>query len=91
MSAIQGLIMEGFTIPEIAKELNASPERMANEYKPIKKDFKYLDFKQTPDKEDERLSADSFSFDGVYTWDNLCQNEIDAYYEYEQKNHAFYV
>ena len=91
MSVIQGLLMDGFTIPELAREFDASPERMAREYKPIKKNFKYIDYEQTPKNAVDTPGNVSIAFDGVYKWDNLCQNEIDAYYEYEQKNHAYYV
>ena len=41
MSVIQGLLMEGYTLPEIAKELDMRPERLAFEFKPVKKHFKY--------------------------------------------------
>ena len=41
MSVIQGLLMEGYTLPQIAKELNMRPERLAREYRPVKKKFKY--------------------------------------------------
>tara|TARA_B100000424_G_scaffold52771_1_gene37783 strand:- start:3899 stop:4213 length:315 start_codon:yes stop_codon:yes gene_type:complete len=90
MSVIQGLLMEGFTLPEIAKELNIRPERLAREYKPIKKKYKYFD-NITPKKVDEGLGACSFTFDGVYTWDRLSQSEIEAYNDYNKKNHAYYV
>ena len=41
MSVIQGLLMEGYTLPEIAKELDMRPERLAFEFKPVKKNYKY--------------------------------------------------
>lgn len=90
LSVIQGLLMEGFTLPEIARELNMRPERLAHEYKPVKKNYKYFDNNQTPKKEGEFMSADSFSFDGVYTWERLNQNEIKAYYNYNEKHKAYY-
>ena len=90
LSVIQGLLMEGFTLPEIAKELNMRPERLAHEYKPVKKRFKYFDDIRTPDKTFEQMSACSFVFDGVYTWETLTQSEIDAYNNYNKKNKAYY-
>ena len=90
MSVIQGLLMEGFTLPEIAKELNMTPNRLAFEYTPVKKNYKYFD-DITPKKVDEGLGACSFTFDGVYTWDRLSQSEIEAYNNYNKKNHAYYV
>ena len=91
MSVIQGLLMEGYTLPQIAKELNMRPERLAFEYRPVKKHFKYFDYVQAPDKVDVFKGYCSFTFDGVYTWDKLSKSEIEAYYNYEQKNHAYYV
>ena len=91
MTVIQGLLMEGYTIPVIAKELGMRPERLAFEFKPVKKNFKYIDYIQTPDKVDVQTGYCSFTFDGVYTWDRLSQSEIEAYNNYNKKNHAYYV
>ena len=82
MSVIQGLLMEGYTLPQIAKELDMRPERLAFEYRPVKKQFKYFDYVQAPDKVNV--------YEG-YTWDKLSKSEIEAYYNYQQKNHAYYV
>ena len=90
MSVIQGLLMEGYTLPEIAKELNMRPERLAFEYRPVKKHYKYFDYIKAPDKVDDRGRASSFTFDGVYTWDRLSKLEIKAYNNYNQKNKAYY-
>jgi len=90
MSVIQGLLMEGYTLPEIAKELDMRPERLAFEYRPVKKHYKYFDYVQAPDKVDEGVSACSFTFDGVYTWDRLSKSEIEAYNNYNQKHKAYY-
>ena len=90
MSVIQGLLMEGYTLPEIAKELNMRPERLAHVYTPVKKNFKYFDYVQTPDKVCVQMSACTFIFDGVYTWDRLSESEIKAYNNYNQKNKAYY-
>lgn len=90
MSVIQGLLMEGYTLPEIAKELDMNPERLARIYIPIKKNFKYIDYIQAPDKVDDRVSTRSFTFDGVYTWDRLSKSEIEAYNKYNQKHKAYY-
>ena len=91
MSVIQGLLMEGYTLPQIAKELDMRPERLAFEYRPVKKHFKYFDYVQAPDKVNVYEGYCSFTFDGVYTWDKLSKSEIEAYYNYQQKNHAYYV
>lgn len=91
MSVIQGLLMEGYTLPQIAKELDMRPERLAFEYRPVKKQFKYFDYVQAPDKVNVYEGYCSFTFDGVYTWDKLSKSEIEAYYNYQQKNHAYYV
>ena len=42
MSVIQDLLMEGYTLPQIAKELNMRPERLAREYRPVKKNLSIL-------------------------------------------------
>ena len=91
MSVIHGLLMEGYTLPQIAKELDMRPERLAFEYRPVKKQFKYFDYVQAPDKVNVYEGYCSFTFDGVYTWDKLSKSEIEAYYNYQQKNHAYYV
>ena len=91
MSVIQGLLMEGYTLPQIAKELDMRPERLAFEYRPVKKQFKYFNYVQAPDKVNVYEGYCSFTFDGVYTWDKLSKSEIEAYYNYQQKNHAYYV
>ena len=90
MSVIQGLLMEGYTLPEIAKELDIRPERLAFEYRPVKKNFKYFDYVQAPDKVDVHLGHCSFTFDGVYTWDRLSESEIEAYNNYDEKHKAYY-
>jgi len=90
MSVIQGLLMEGYTLPEIAKELDMRPERLAFEFKPVKKNFKYFDYVQAPDKVGVPMSASTFTFDGVYTWDRLSKSEIEAYNNYNQKHKAYY-
>jgi len=90
MSVIQGLLMEGYTLPEIAKELDMRPERLAFEYRPVKKNFKYFDYVQAPDKVDVHLGYCSFTFDGVYTWDRLSESEIEAYNNYDEKHKAYY-
>ncbi len=90
MSVIQGLLMEGYTLPEIAKELNMSPERLAFEFRPVKKNFKYFDYVQAPDRVDVYKGYCSFTFDGVYTWDRLSRSEIEAYNNYNEKHKAYY-
>ena len=90
MSVIQGLLMEGYTLPEIAKELDMRPERLAFEYRPVKKNYKYFDYIQAPDKVDDRGRASSFTFDGIYTWDRLSKSEIEAYNNYNKKHKAYY-
>ncbi len=90
MSVIQGLLMEGYTLPQIAKELNMRPERLAFEYRPVKKNYKYFDYVQAPNKVDVQTGFCSFTFDGVYTWDKLTQSEIEAYNNYNEKHKAYY-
>ena len=90
ISVIQDLLMEGYTLPEIAKKVNIDYQCLVSKYKPIKKNFKYFENIQTPDEVDDGVSACSFTFDGVYTWDRLSESEIKAYNNYNQKHKAYY-
>jgi hypothetical protein len=86
---IQNLLMSGVSMPEIAKRYKISYISLVQAYKIQKKDFKYIDFVQ-PKKEVEDIKNVSFTFDKLYTEESLNENELLAYYKYEQKNKAYY-
>ena len=81
--------MNGLTMPEIAKKYNIKYISLVQAFKIQKKEFKYIDFKQ-PKKEVEDIKDVSFTSERLYTEDSLNDNEILAYYKYEQKNKAYY-
>ena len=81
--------MNGLTMPEIAKKYNIKYISLVQAFKIQKKEFKYIDFKQ-PNKEVEDIKDVSFTSERLYTEDSLNDNEILAYYKYEQKNKAYY-
>ena len=81
--------MNGLTMPEIAKKYNIKYISLIQAFKIQKKEFKYIDFKQ-PNKEVEDIKEVSFTSERLYTKDSLNDNEILAYYKYEQKNKAYY-
>ena len=81
--------MNGLTMPEIAKKYNIKYISLIQAFKIQKKEFKYIDFKQ-PNKEVEDIKDVSFTSERLYTEDSLNDNELLAYYKYEQKNKAYY-
>ena len=81
--------MNGLTMPEIAKKYNIKYISLVQAFKIQKKEFKYIDFKQ-PNKEVEDIKDVSFTSERLYTEDSLNENELLAYYKYEQKNKAYY-
>lgn len=81
--------MNGLTMPEIAKKYNIKYISLVQAFKIQKKEFKYIDFKQ-PNKEVEDIKDVSFTSERLYTEDSLNDNELLAYYKYEQKNKAYY-
>ena len=81
--------MNGLTMPEIAKKYKIKYIALIQAFKIQKKEFKYIDFKQ-PNKEVEDIKDVSFTSERLYTEDSLNENELLAYYKYEQKNHAYY-
>ena len=87
---IQNMLMNGYTLPEIAKKYKITYLSLIQAYKIQKKDYKYIDFKQ-PKKEVKGIKNVSFTFDKSYTEESLNENELLAYYNYEQKNKAYYV
>lgn len=76
-------------MPEIAKKYKANYISLLQAYKVQKKDFKYIDFVQ-PKKEVEDIKKVSFTFDKLYNEEALNENELLAYYKYEQKHKAYY-
>jgi len=86
---IQTMLMNGLTMPEIAKKYNIKYISLVQAFKIQKKEFKYIDFKQ-PNKEVEDIKDVSFTSERLYTEDSLNDNELLAYYKYEQKNKAYY-
>jgi len=91
MSVIQELLIKGSTLPQIAKNHNIRPERLSRLYKPVKKNFKYINLKaKVKANESENMSTNIAPFDRIYTWDRLSKSEIEAYNNYNQKHKAYY-
>lgn len=88
-SDIQNLLMSGVSMPEIAKRYKISYISLVQAYKIQKKDFKYIDYIQ-PKEKVEDIKNVSFTFDKLYTEESLNEDELLAYYKYEQKNKAYY-
>jgi len=86
---IQELLMEGKSLPEVAEELNQTYSRIVFHYKPIKKNFKYLDFVQKETRV-EAVNAASFSFNKEYTLESLTNEDLKAHRNYELKHKAYY-
>ena len=86
---IQNMLMNGLTMPEIAKKYNITYIALVQAFKIQKKDFKYIDYIQ-PKEEVKDIKKVSFAFDKLYTEESLNENEVLAYYKYEQKNKAYY-
>jgi len=86
---IQNMLMNGYTMPEIAKKYKIGYISLVQAYKIQKKNYKYIDFIQ-PKEEVKDIKNVSFTFDKLYTEESLNENELLAYYKYEQKNKAYY-
>lgn len=86
---IQNMLMNGQTMPEIAKKYNITYIALIQAYKIQKKDFKYVEYYQ-PRKKVEDIKKVSSVFDKLYTEESLNENELLAYYKYQQKNKAYY-
>ena len=86
---IQNMLMNGYTMPEIAKKYKIEYISLVQAYKVQKKNYKYVDFIQ-PKKEVKDIKKVSFTFDKLYNEEALNQNELLAYYKYEQKHKAYY-
>ena len=86
---IQNMLMNGYTMPEIAKKYKIEYISLVQAYKVQKKNYKYVDFIQ-PKEEVKDIKNVSFTFDKLYTEESLNEEELLAYYKYEQKNKAYY-
>jgi len=86
---IQNMLMNGYTMPEIAKKYKIGYISLVQAYKIQKKNYKYIDFIQPKEKVKDIKNV-SFTFDKLYTEESLNENELLAYYKYEQKNKAYY-
>ena len=86
---IQNMLMNGYTMPEIAKKYKIEYISLVQAYKIQKKNYKYVDFIQ-PKEEVKDIKNVSFTFDKLYTEESLNEDELLAYYKYEQKNKAYY-
>jgi hypothetical protein len=86
---IQNMLTNGMTMPEIAKKYKITYISLVQAYRIQKKDFKYIDYKQ-PKKEVEDIKIVSSSFDRLYSEESLNENELLAFYKYEQKNKAYF-
>jgi len=89
-TVIQNMLMDGLSLPEIAKKYNIDYGSLVVFFKIEKKNYKYFDYKQKEQtKKLEAVHAASFVFDRVYTLDTLNNNEMEAYLQYNNK-HKFY-
>jgi len=86
---IQNMLMNGLTMPEIAKKYKITYISLVQAFKIQKKDFKYIDYIQ-PKEEVEDIKIVSSSFDRLYSEESLNENELLAFYKYEQKNKAYF-
>lgn len=86
---IQNMLMNGYTMPEIAKKYKIGYISLVQAYKIQKKNYKYIDFIQPKEKVKDIKNV-SFTFDKLYTEESLNEEELLAYYKYEQKNKAYY-
>jgi len=86
---IQTMLMNGLTMPEIAKKYKIKYIALIQAFKIQKKEFKYIDFKQ-PNKEVEDIKDVSFTSERLYNENTLNKSELIAYYKYKQKNKAYY-
>jgi len=86
---IQNMLMNGYTMPEIAKKYKIEYISLVQAYKVQKKNYKYVDFIQ-PKEEVKDIKNVSFTFDKLYTEESLNEEELLAYYKYEAKNKAYY-
>jgi len=86
---VQNMLMNGYTMPEIAKKYNITYISLVQAFKIQKKDFKYIDYIQ-PKEEVKDIKNVSFTFDKLYTEESLNEDELLAYYKYESKNKAYY-
>jgi len=86
---IQNMLMNGYTMPEIAKKYKIEYISLVQAYKVQKKNYKYVDFIQPKEKVKDIKNV-SFTFDKLYTEESLNEEELLAYYKYEQKNKAYY-
>jgi len=86
---IQNMLMNGYTMPEIAKKYKIEYISLVQAYKVQKKNYKYVDFIQ-PKKEVKDIKNVSFTFDKLYTEESLNEEELIAYYKYESKHKAYY-
>ena len=86
---IQNMLMNGQTMPEIAKKYKITYISLVQAFKIQKKDFKYIDYYQ-PKEKVEDIKKVSSVFDKLYTEESLNEEELLAYYKYEAKNKAYY-
>ena len=86
---IQNMLMNGYTMPEIAKKYKIEYISLVQAYKVQKKNYKYVDFIQ-PKEEVKDIKNVSFTFDKLYTEESLNEEELIAYYKYESKHKAYY-
>lgn len=86
---IQNMLMNGQTMPEIAKKYKITYISLVQAFKIQKKDFKYVEYYK-PRKKVEDIKKMPSAFDKLYTEESLNEEELLAYYKYEQKNKAYY-
>jgi hypothetical protein len=89
LPAIQELLMKGYNLKEVSRKLDITYNKLTANYKPLKKNFKYIDYQQK-EKKVEVIDASAFSFNKVYTWESLSPYEIEAYNNYNKKHKAYY-
>ena len=87
---LEELIIEGYTIPEIAEQWGFQSTTVAGAFTPSKKGLKYIDFEQPKEEVVELPKGDSITFDRLYTWESLSELEKLFYEQYEEKHKAYY-
>lgn len=87
---IQELIIEGYTITEIAEQWGFDGTTISAHFIPIKKSFKYIDFEQSKKEDVELPDGSSITFDKIYSWESLSEVEKLFYEQYKEKHIAYY-
>lgn len=91
---IQDLLIEGYTLPEIAEQWGISKTHLTRNYTPIKKHVRYYGDMVEINQKSEPYHENEFMYGSTlpqYKWSDLNKNEIKAYYIYKLKNAVKYA